>query len=53
MITPDKTRNQVLKEIDEQLEVLVNKPADERYSRFCWLANQVRTWEDFNKHKII
>ena len=53
IITPEKTRNEVIKEIDKQLESLANNPAEERYSRFCWLANQVNAWEEFNKDKII
>lgn len=53
MITPEKTKQEVIKEIDKQLRALAENREDERYSRFCWLANQVRTWEDFNKHKII
>lgn len=53
IITPEKTKKEVIKEIDKQLKALAKNPAEERYSRFCWLANQVRAWEKFNNHKII
>jgi len=53
MILPNNTKKELFKEIEKQLEWLVNSPNQERFSRFCWLANQVQMWEKENKFKII
>ena len=49
MILPYNSKKQLFEEIDKQLEWLANWPEQERFSRFCWLANQVQMWEKENK----
>ncbi len=53
MIKPDNTKKEVFLEIEKQLKKLSQKPKNERFSRFCWLANQIRVWEESNKTLII
>ena len=53
MIKLSDSKSEVFKKMEQEIEWMVKCQKHERFSRFCWLANQVDCWETRNWQKII